>query len=96
MPRDDTTIKPDYPADAQARADELLATSPDATRMGPDGPESDPAGLAGLVDLMENGRQVRRAARIAGWSEQEAFQIARDFMTLGYRLSLEQVFNETR
>lgn len=67
-----------------------LDVSPDAARQAPGSAELDPTGLDGMTDIMVSARQVASAARIAGFTPDQALQFARDYFTTMLRISIER------
>lgn len=56
----------------------------------PPSAEPDATGLDGILDVMGSARQVYNAARIARFTEDQAFQFARDYFTTMMRMSTER------
>ena len=55
----------------------------------PGGDGFDATGLDAMLDIMRGAFQVMTAARITGFSEQQAFQLSRDWFTNMMRFSHE-------
>jgi hypothetical protein len=50
---------------------------------------ADPAGTEGLNNIMAEAKQVKDAAMIARFTEEEAFQFARDYMAEMFRVAAQ-------
>ena len=70
--------------------EELFGTSPDAARMAPDGAQLDATGLAELMGVMTTVFQVWTAAKLSGFSDGQAFQLARDHYAMVMHMIIEQ------
>lgn len=64
--------------------------SPDAARSRPGGAELDPTGITPVMEIMRTAFQFMTAARASGFSPDQSFQIARDWLTTMTRASTER------
>jgi hypothetical protein len=65
------------------------APGTDTAGMAPGGSGLDPTGLTELVDIMVTVRQVTHAARLAGFSPAEAFELGIAHYTTMLKMSIE-------
>lgn len=57
---------------------------------GPPDPGFDATGLEGVMDIMRGAFQIMTGAKLAGFSDPQAFQLTRDWFTNMMHISLEQ------
>lgn len=62
----------------------------DPANDGADDPGFDSTGLDGIMDIMRGAHQIMSGAMLVGFTDQQAFQLARDFFTNMMRMSIEQ------